>query len=906
MLRENLIEELDFSTRVINALHNADFYLIGDLLSCTETDLSKLDNLGKKSINEIVDTINKLKSDEEFLYISQENYMPQNINNTTFIWKDGKEYYDIHVCDMNLSVRAYNSLINGKLFYFSQIFNLTKEELISIPCVGSGSVNEIAEIISNTKPMILPQNLKSVPEFIYEKLINNLKTKIQIDISDNYNLLLDLCSNFCETEQYQKYGYNDKSVLSNFFISQDYILNLLEQHVLNILSEEIYGLDFNTICKNMPSFFSSKIITGQILENLINQNNIYILDDKLYCIDYASFIETAHLYLNEKESTVLKGRINGKTLSLIGQELNITRERTRQIELKSIHKIKECGVKFKEDIYKYLYENYYLTKENFLIAFDNDVESYNYLEIFYKNHGIKPMDDVLYDEKIPAILRKKIEKAVYKNYILIDNEYVKLSKSALSIYILKKISPKSVSFQEFTILYENLLKEIHMHGKHNLALMDRGYENKLSASDMVLWKYGKKFRYYNIKIYNFKYLLEALSLNQYENIEFSCLKFFNSHPEIMDEYDIRDEYELHNLLKKICNKNDFPNLEFKRMPNIEFGTVDRNKQIMTLLSSLSPISNMNFAKEYENVYGVRSSTVIANYMKNFDKYFYNGIYQINFPKIPIDEQKILKARLTKDYYLYSEIDEIYQDLFQSNTEKTVNPYVLKSLGFKTYSSYVINSKFSGAVKYFNYILTSSDFVDITSLSKGIKNTISFTTELSRLKSLYELIEISPNHYININKLGEMGVTKELLYDYHKEVLDFAKQYKFFTVHFLKSNGFKHKLHKLGFDNWFYTSIIIQDKKNITFKRLHDNKIIHISAKPFTLSEFLEYYVKNNANTSYKLKELSKKIEGNYDIRISTSQLTEIVKSNSLHYDPITKSIFKSYKSYIQYFKKNSE
>ena len=42
-----------------------------------------------------------------------------------------------------------------------------------------------------------------------------------------------------------------------------------------------------------------------------------------------------------------------------------------------------------------------------------------------------------------------------------------------------------------------------------------------------------------------------LNFDQFENTEISTLKLFRDHPEVMQEYDIRDEYELHNLLRKI-------------------------------------------------------------------------------------------------------------------------------------------------------------------------------------------------------------------------------------------------------------------------------------------------------------------------------------------------------------------
>jgi hypothetical protein len=49
---------------------------------------------------------------------------------------------------------------------------------------------------------------------------------------------------------------------------------------------------------------------------------------------------------------------------------------------------------------------------------------------------------------------------------------------------------------------------------------------------------------------DFTELLEELELDVYEDVEFSAKKLIDCHPELMRKYDIRDQYELHNLLRK--------------------------------------------------------------------------------------------------------------------------------------------------------------------------------------------------------------------------------------------------------------------------------------------------------------------------------------------------------------------
>ena len=63
------IDVLDLSVRASNCLKRANIYTLGDLVERTEDDLSKIRNLGKKSVDEIIEKLKDygfdLKSNEE-------------------------------------------------------------------------------------------------------------------------------------------------------------------------------------------------------------------------------------------------------------------------------------------------------------------------------------------------------------------------------------------------------------------------------------------------------------------------------------------------------------------------------------------------------------------------------------------------------------------------------------------------------------------------------------------------------------------------------------------------------------------------------------------------------------------------------------------------------------------------
>ena len=57
------IEELDFTVRSYNCLKKAGVNTISDLISMTYNELLKIKNLGKKSLNEIIDKMKELGYD---------------------------------------------------------------------------------------------------------------------------------------------------------------------------------------------------------------------------------------------------------------------------------------------------------------------------------------------------------------------------------------------------------------------------------------------------------------------------------------------------------------------------------------------------------------------------------------------------------------------------------------------------------------------------------------------------------------------------------------------------------------------------------------------------------------------------------------------------------------------------
>ena len=74
------IDEMELSVRSYNCLNNENIFFISDLVQKTETEMLKLPNFGKKSLNELKDN---LKVMDLNFGIKLENWPPEGFNNST-------------------------------------------------------------------------------------------------------------------------------------------------------------------------------------------------------------------------------------------------------------------------------------------------------------------------------------------------------------------------------------------------------------------------------------------------------------------------------------------------------------------------------------------------------------------------------------------------------------------------------------------------------------------------------------------------------------------------------------------------------------------------------------------------------------------------------------------------------
>ena len=75
----------------------------------------------------------------------------------------------------------------------------------------------------------------------------------------------------------------------------------------------------------------------------------------------------------------------------------------------------------------------------------------------------------------------------------------------------------------------------------------------------------------------------------------------------------------------------------------------------------------------------------ANYLQSFHVYYHEGIYSVDQKAMPSDRMTALHRMLPDDFYYIDEIRKTYARLYPDADMEEINPYNLKSMGWRNES-----------------------------------------------------------------------------------------------------------------------------------------------------------------------------------------------------------------------------
>ena len=827
-----------------------------------------------------------------------------------------------------LSARAYNFLLLNGYSGLEQVIFMTSEDLLQIPRMDVTSAEEIekrcSQYLEDHRADILAslENKHSDAERNRERLLremlhdrknhdsilkfvkdndreleslplsnrakNSLRRSGKLKISDfifmSARELLDL----------QNMG--TKSVDEILSLIDDY-LNQNETRIRALLSGDINAAwDDNDISNmilgvyneigfeglSMQEMRDKSIIPDQvtderlksILGKLIAESKLEYVDFRCYRV-YPRFVDylAECTAIRDRNKEIIIRRLNGETLEGIAASYGMTRERVRQIVNQGIKKARanytaDTNMKWvDEDYYRYFFETYEFDKKDAGKWLGIEDTVFNYLELTDSKQGTRDLEEAVDDyHNLDFGFRLKVKNYLNRNKLYLDGRWIEKNRAELEEYVIKKYCRDSVSFEEFSRIYNDFLRGEDVDYDEKIYYTDaviRTRKNHLAESRYLLWKQNEQIRYYDIDGQDFTELLDTLNLEAYENIEYSTTKFMRDYPEIMVKYDIRDQYELHNLLRKIVKDGDYHDFHCDRMPVIRFGSFDRDGAIFDILIDHAPITQAELADLVSQEYGYDPLTVIANYLQPFSAYYHRGGYTIDQKTMADSNRKALLSVLTDDFYYIDEIRKTYASIVPGADLEEINPYNLKIMGFSVLSRYVYRNH-STLDAYFRDLLTKEDITDITPIRRRFAYVVAFSGTFNNMKNNLEIFEFEPNQIITFDKLAAAGITKEDIHAFCDDVADYVEDGSYFSIQSIKKNGFESELFDLGFSDWFYANLLTADTR-FSYTKAFGNIILYKGNERITIQSFEEELIKEQG--SIDVYDLMTEMEEVYGCKI---------------------------------------
>lgn len=781
-------------------------------------------------------------------------------------------YSIFRLCDYGI---PYNTVLRLK------DNNITCNSIINNPdCLNTvlGTKSERAEEIKNIIHDLVNSEQKfSIYDLMYfglSKTITELLVNNDISIDDINDSLIH--KDFIGDSTFRKIMKSYNEFIMNNNIKLKLTSELLLSLIKNIYSYEAFN--YEQLAEEVAKCNYEVLDLSILLENFLNKK-ILKKEDSNYSLVKPRLKEELDKIKDQNHKDIILKKLTGRTLESIGSEYNVTRERIRQIIQKEI---KKFVITREEEKYKEIFETYNFDCDLFCEFFNVNDYVYYYLREKYKMGDTEPselIDSWNLDKRQLAILKRKYNLITYKG------ENIVVKKINILNAILKQ-SEKAMEYSEIMSEYNKII-EINNLDIDLISEADfRNIDSILNRSNYVLCDVGRYYRYYDIDALDEEDVNALQKMLDVEPGDYSSEFFFNSNELLMKNIDIKNEYELHNLLRKyIGNYNG--KITYSRMPDIFIDCDDKNAFVDNLIHELSPISLDEFVDYVYQNYGHKNNTFRALLVSNFSKYITNGQIISECPEFTEEQMNILNEKLTEDIYSIITIKELLTDLFDVNDFKLINNLNMSKLGYKLRGNYIMKSSISNLEGYLRNIILNSDYYEIKPEMKKIGST--FSSYLYKFIYNLDLFEIDNEKYITIKKLNELGISKENIKEFINEIEKVISDNEYFNLYTLDKDNFLTNLKQYNFPDCFYETIIsaIPNVKTFTVK----NNVVFIKTdEQATREKFINSFVTKN---KIFVSEIKKDILTKYNIDLYEYYIKEFIDKKKFFFDNSIDCVYKS-------------
>lgn len=653
----------------------------------------------------------------------------------------------------------------------------------------------------------------------------------------------------------------------DIFQDEDDLLKILEQ----LLEESFIQFSENTF------YFLSNIYYKTEFVNTSKKDS-EIMDDHKEEIPLVELLKS-----NFKDKELLLLRLQGNTLEEIGVLYNVSRERIRQRQtrvLKNIPRVSEVNK------YKEIFCQYNLTKDDFILLFNEDGKVFEFLNLILKKGNEDVSQLILKSKEIPG--SQKIEYLVKEKYFLNRfGELEKLSKRLLIEELLYKHKSHVFTSQEFLELYQ---EEIKKYPGQNLEITSpQAIDGMVSRSKYVIKTYKLSFRYYDLTLNNDDEYFRELVINLEEG-SYSMGKIFREYSELMQLFDIRDEYELHNFYKR--RSELLPEtIKLRRSPEFDVGKKSKKDVVRDILLQFSGQELENVIDYLFSEFGFRKNTMASFISANFREFIAeNNKIENQLIQVSDDTIQSMKENLVHPVYLKKQVNSIFKENnipFNTNTLGNLGYYLTGNIVFlKTYN----NRK--------NAIQSLIQKNEIWRMGESeLENSEEMKHLIYQMEKDLDIVAIDEKIYANISFLNSKGVKKEILSDFIHKVYNALPNGSYFTFKTLKDSGFSHTLFELGFENIFYERLLISSGLFNTINRKQPILFAKGKEHPHSLNQFLEEEV-YLYGTSVDIYDFRDDLFEKYGIELDVLDIRYRIEKTGIYYSDYLEKLFNNKEEYL--------
>lgn len=885
---DDSILDLHVSTRLENLLLRHHVTTIRDLLLYPTTEWELVKGMGAKSLCELREVLRRYSRIDP-------NQKSSQGPKSAIELADESISYDMPIGRAHFGTRVDRVLASAGFQTLGEVLHYPKEKWAEMSDLGATSLAHLVKEIE-----VYRQAARATAKAEREKRNSDIsKDQLREEaeaMEDFADMLMVTYEHVMKVaEQAETRG---ESLVEGIWQDAK-IQNAVKNYVLRFLLHKKYD---GTSLAELSSAFPRAIYDETALANLLQSMEKRHLIRKQGGFYYGVYpsLETVLLSVcRERNAKILKLRLSGMTLEEVAQLTGVTRERVRQIQKKIFSKLPPV----REGYFAFYKQKYVgLTDDDFQYIFHLTEETRHFISLYFDEQRVKEKDvdaeqrlqalhSVMHDQTLDEAIRERASarlKAI-DPYFLIDGKHVMKNRQSLIRFAIKNYCQDAKPSGELLEDYLRLLDSLSISREDPRFSLDVRYMEHYFWEMTALVSRHRQVRYYDILSMDYQDLLDTLQLTAYSNVEISSRKFFRDFPEIMERYDIRDEYELHNLLKKLWEHGHFNDyldeahqIIFGRMPTLKIGRADRRKQVMDIIQEHGYISYMDLGRAIEAEFGIPQNAAMSNgWGDTCKEYFDPGTGNFHIPETLLPEDKVrrMKERLMEDFYLTQDIIDIYMEEYPEGNVWDIDPAALRQMGFISHRKYVIRDRFGSARDFFEKLFAENETLDLRDHSEYAVCSM-FSAVWLGLARDFKVVEIEPGVFFNSRYLEKHGITQEAIHEFCENVYHFMENGKCFSIKSLQAAGFVLPWQEEGWGDWFYGSLLAADYEKFNSQKYASRHLLRKRQmqKKLSMADLVEEIV-NGSEELLTTSEISGIIEDTYGIEFSPFKVKEIVESN---------------------------